>query len=196
MISLKIKFPDLAGKFASHQKEILGVLAATMQTNRAMMFDKDGADNGKKKWDKPVFRRGRPLQDSGALRKSFAPVNDGKKPAHSPNGILQMAGNSVKIGTTLAYATLMNDGTVDMPGGVLKAVNAKALKIPLPSGENATPGAKKLGKSAHTDDQGNKFMFRHSVKIPARKMDEITKADEKEWADTLANYIAEVLNAG
>lgn len=214
MISLKMTFPKLDEIFKNHEKQIMEVLAATMQTNRAMMFDKDGADNGKKKWKNPKFRKGRPLQASGDLRKSMAPMNNGKKPAYTPNGILKLSGNSVRIGTNLIYARLMNDGTVHMAGGVLVPVNAKALKIPVPpdmvkkmlktqqSKENMKANSRKLSKAElkkkagiHKDGDEH-FMFRKSVKIPARPMDQITKADEKEWAETLANFIAEVLNNG
>lgn len=200
MISLKLTFPKLDEIFKLHEKDVMGVLAASMQTNRAMMFDKDGADNGKKKWKKPIFRNGRPLQNTGALRKSMAPTNNGKTPAHAANAILRLSGPTVMIGTNLIYAKLMNDGTVNMPGGVLKAVNAQALKIPLPSGQSATPAAKKARKGAVNikDEYGNKekVMFRRSVKIPARKMDILTKADENEFSMTMANYIAEVLSRG
>lgn len=200
MIDLKLSFPKLDEIFKAHEKQIMGVLAASMQTNRAMMFDKDGADNGKKKWADPVFRRGRPLQASGDLRRSMAPMNDGKTPAHTPNGILKLHGNMVQIGSNLVYARLMNDGTAHMAGGVLKPINAKALKIPLPAGVNATGDAKNAANGAKDiqDEFGNKerVLFRRSVKIPARTMDEVTKEDEKEWSETLANYISEVLSNG
>src|SRR5260221_14110145 len=102
------------------------VLAASMQTNRAMMFDKDGADNGKVKW-KPLdtyFRSGRPLQDRGTLRQSMGPTNDGIRPGMGPSGIMQINGPEVVIGTSLLYAGMMNDGTTKLPGGVLKPHHA------------------------------------------------------------------------
>lgn len=168
-----MELPDFALKFKAMQSDIMLVLAATMQTNRSMMFDKDGADNGKPSWAPLVLRAGRPLQNTGTLRKSMAPVNDGIRPNHGKDGIVQIHGNEVMIGTRLLYAGMMNDGTTKMPGGVLKAVHAKALKIPLPAGG---------------------FMFRKSVKIPARPMDLITDQDKREWGETLSNYIAERLN--
>ena len=173
MISLSFTVPDLAMVFKKRQRDIMLVLAASMQTNRAMMFDKDGADNGKQKWAPLVLRSGRPLQKTGTLRKSMAPSNDGMRPGKGQGSKLQINGTEVQIGTTLAYAPMMNDGTAKMPGGVLKAVRAQALKIPL---------------------GGGKFMFRKSVRIPSRRMDEITAQDSQEWADTLAAYIADVLN--
>lgn len=177
MLKIELTLPDFAEKFRSMMPEITTVLAATMQTNRAMMFDKDGADNGKPSWAPPKWREGgRPLQNTGTLRKSFAPQNDGITPGHGRDGIVRIEGTKAVIGTKLVYAGMMNDGTTKMPGGVLKAKQAQALRFPAPPG---------------SDD---KFMFRKSVKIPARQMDLITAEDEAEFADTLANYIAGRLN--
>lgn len=173
LLKLEFSLPDFALKFKQMQSDIMLVLAATMQTNRSMMFDKDGADNGKPSWAPLVLRAGRPLQDTGTLRKSLAPINDGIRPNHGKDGIVKIQGYKATIGTELLYAGVMNDGTTKMPGGVLKPVHALALKIPLPAGG---------------------FMFRKSVRIPARAMDIITDQDKKEWGDTLANYISERLN--
>lgn len=176
MLKIELTFDDLAEKFRHMMPEITSVLAATMQTNRAMMFDKDGADNDKPQWEALKWREGRPLQKTGTLRKSFAPMNDGITPGHGNDSIVLLQGNKATIGTKLVYAGMMNDGTTKMPGGVLRPKQAKALRFPGPMGS------------------GEKFMFRKSVKIPARRMDEVTQADEREWADTLANYIARQLN--
>lgn len=173
MIKLDLKIPNLGERLKHMMPEVALVLAAAMQTNRAMMFDKDGADNGKQKWAPLVLRSGRPLQDRGTLRQSFAPANDGLRPAHGKDGIVRTSGQEATIGTSLFYAHVMNDGTAKMPGGVIKAKKAKALKIPM---------------------QGGKFMFRKSVKIPPRRMDEITDLDKQEWADTLSNFLAARLN--
>lgn len=174
-IDLKLTFPNLGERFKKHQRDIMLVLAASMQTNRAMMFDKDGADNGKPKWEPLKLRKGRPLQKTGTLRKSFAPTNDGIRPGHGIDSIVKTQGRTATIGTKLLYAGMMNDGTAKMPGGVLRPVRAKALKIPL---------------------EGGKFMFRKSVKIPARPMNTVTQQDEQEWSETLANYMSEILSRG
>lgn len=194
MIEIKLKFPKFDEELRRRKKEIFEVLAATMQTNRAMMFDKDGEDNGKEKWAPLKFRNGRPLQNRGTLRKSFAPMNDGIRPGKSQGTIVKYNLPVVTIGTNLAYAELMNDGTTKMPNGVLKATRAQALKIPLPKGSKATDGAKALRKGAVKDDDGNAFIFRKSVRIPARKMDVVTEMDEREYAEALQNYISEILS--
>lgn len=175
MIKLEFKIPNLAKRFKAMQPDIVMVLAASMQANRAMMFDKDGGDNGKPRW-KPInsaFRSGRPLQNTGTLRKSLAPQNDGLKPGHGKDGVVRISGKEVTIGTQLLYAHMMNDGTVNMPGGVLKVKRAQALKIPVASGA---------------------LMFRKSVKIPARPMDTITDQDMAEWTKAMENFISSELN--
>lgn len=183
MIKIELNFDDLAAKFKSMQDELGLLLAATMQTNRSMMFDKDGADNGKPAWEPLKFREGRPLQDKGVLRKSLAPVTteNGTRPGNSSDGILRIAGTHVTIGTKLMYAGMMNDGTTKMPGGIMKPTKAQALRFP-------------AGKLAGAKGVKDGFMFRKSVKIPARKMDTVTEADKQEWADTMANFIASTLN--
>jgi phage gpG-like protein len=119
------------------------------------------------------MRNGRPLQKTGTLRKSFAPpISSPGKPGREKGTVVRFEGVKVTIGTNLLYAGMMNDGTTKMPGGKLVPVRAKALKIPL---------------------QGGKFMFRRSVKIPARPMNEITQADMDEFSESVANHIAEIL---
>ena len=68
MINLELQITDFMAIFESRKDDIMDVLAAAMQTNRAMMFDQDGADNGKQAWAPLKWRRGRPLQKRGTLR--------------------------------------------------------------------------------------------------------------------------------
>jgi phage gpG-like protein len=174
-IKIGLRFPDLADRFKKIRSEAMLVFAAAMQTNRAMMFDKDGADNGKPKWAALKWRSGRPLQKTGVLRKSFAPQNDGIRPGRGQDSILKVMGDTVTIGTKLLVARMMNDGTTKMPGGVLRPRVAQALRFPKPHGA-----------------QG--FMFRKSVKIPSRPMDIVTDEDKREWAETLRNFLTDALN--
>jgi len=184
MIDIRMTIPEWDKIIKAHEKDIYLVLAAAMQTNRAMMFDQDGADNGKPKWAKLKWRKGRPLQARGVLRKSFAPQNNGITPGKGEGTIVRVAAPQVQIGTNLFYARLMNDGTTKMPGGVLRPTSAKALKIPIPKGlKGFTKKERKQG-----------FIFRKSVQIPAREMDQITDQDEQEFADTLTNYLIEILS--
>lgn len=195
-IQLILKFPNFMEKLRKALPEIQIFLAATMQTNRALMFDKEGAHNGHPKWKPLVFRTGMILSNRGVLRRSIAPVGVSGKPG--PGGIVQFNGGEVIIGTQVAYARLMNDGTKNFPGGVMRPVNAKALMIPLPAGKKATSVAKKLRKGATkiTTKSGKtqNVIFRKSVKIPARPFDEWNDADQEELSEALLEKIVEVLS--
>ncbi len=57
---------------------------------------------------------------------------------------MRFSGDTITIGTKLAYARMMNDGTAKMPGGVLRAKDGKCLRIPLPSGANATKTTREI----------------------------------------------------
>lgn len=178
MIDIKFQFPDLIGKLKKNKERIELFIAAQMQTNRAMLFEHSGEYNGHPKWAPLKFRNGKPLLLRGTLRKSIAPPNDGKRPVHGPNGIVEYKSGKVKIGTKLAYASIQNNG------GVVKAKNAKALKIPMPKGEKGTDASKAQGK----------FMFRKSVNIPARNFNEVNQQDKQEFREALKNVLVEILN--
>jgi phage gpG-like protein len=174
-IKLEFKVPRWDQIFKKSQRDIMLLLAASMQTNRAHMFDAEGADNGKPKWAPLKFRQGMILSDRGTLRQSMGPQNNGKAPTMRADNIVRFEANKASIGTKLAYARMMNDGTASMPDGVLRPVRAQALRFMGPGGE---------------------YMFRRSVRIPARNMDEITQQDAEEWSETIANYLSEILAHG
>ena len=190
-VEVKFKWPDLKARVGKAEPEIRLFMAATIQTNRGLLFDSEGKHNGRPGWAPLKFRVGQILSDRGVLRKSMAPFNADGKPG--PDGIVVIQPDSITIGTTLLYARLMNDGTTKMPGGKLVAKNAKALKIPLPNGKNATPTAKALRKGASGEGK-QKFIFRKSVKIPARPFDDWNAQDQEELDEALINKLAEIIN--
>lgn len=191
MIGIDWYFPKWEEKIKQKRNEINLFIAASIQTNRGMLFDEEGAYNGHKKWAPLRFRKGQILSKTGKLRKSIAPINAQGKAG--TDGIVRFEGDFVYVGTQVAYAKMMNDGTTKMPGGVLRPVNAKALKIPLPSGQSIAEGAKGLKKSAYGTGK-DKFIFRKSVKIPAREFDTWSLEDEKELSEALKNKLIQVLN--
>lgn len=193
MIKTQFVMPDLEGALDRLMPRIMGTVAAIAQTNRGMLFDAEGAHNGHKKWAPLRMRVGMILSDRGVLRRSIAPNNDGVNPIKGPDGIVEIGSREVVIGTRLFYAAMMNDGTTKMPGGVLRPVRTKALKIPLPSGKSATEGAKQLRKGASGKGR-DKFIFRKSVKIPARPFDEWNTMDQDEMTQTLVRQIASLLS--
>lgn len=143
-VKIELKFPDIAALIRKNQDEINRFIAAQMQFNRGMLFDTEGSYNGREKWPGLVFRSGQILSQRGTLRKSIAPkAANGKA---GPDGYVRQSADTITIGTTLHYASMMNYGTKNLPGGVLRPVKAKALKIPIPQGLKAGEGAKAIQK--------------------------------------------------
>lgn len=198
LVAIDFDFPNLEDKVRRAEDEINLFIAAQIQTNRGMLFDSEGGYNGHERWAPLKLRSGQILSRSGALRQSIAPQNATGRAG--PDGIVRFEGDTITVGTTKAYARLMNDGTVNLPGGVLRPVNAQALMIPLPSGVTASPSAKKLRKeSTKVEGPGGRpqnVIFRKSVKIPARPFDNWTAEDEAELSEALAVKVSEVLNRG
>lgn len=233
MIDIKFEFPDLRRKVKASKREIELLIAATLQTNRGMMFDKEGSHNGHPRWAPLVLRSGQILSKRGTLRKSIAPTTP--TGIAGPGGIVEIMPDVIAVGTSMAYAAMMNFGTTNLPGGVLRPVRAKALKIPLPQGDNASAAAEKIKQDmaskarkkriaklqgqlrrAKKKDSMNriadqiaslqmqekrkstlgapKFMFRKSVKIPARRFDELNDRDREEIEATVNAKIMEILN--
>lgn len=178
MVKFKFKLPDYAKAFELHRDELVKIAAATVQTQRAMIFDSEGRYNGRSGWKPLKFRQGMILSKTGALRRSVAPRNDGKNPARDRGTILEFQGSKIVIGTSLIYAGLQNFG------GVVKAKNAKALKIPT---EKRMPGGKRIG--------GKWYIFRKSVTVPARPFLDWTSQDQSELNVTLQNKVREIWNA-
>lgn len=173
-VDFDLKFPDWSEKLRRRINDLQDVILATMQTNRGMLFDREGSHNGHEKWAPLKLRDGQILSDRGTLRKSIAPRNDGQTPRVSPGGIVKFQGDMAVIGTTLKYAAMMNWGTTGLPGGVLRPVKAKALKFP--------------GKN------GKGSIFAKSVKIPPRRFDEWNEQDQEELDATITNKLEEILN--
>lgn len=169
MVKMKLEIPDFAELVRKQKQRLYMIMAATIQTNRAMMFDREGANNGHPKWAPLKIRKGKILSDKGTLRKSISGNQTGRP---GPDGIVMISGDQISVGTKLAYAAMMNWGTTGLPGGVLKPKKAKALKIPLGD---------------------NEWLFRKSVKIPPRPFDQWNKDDQEELEETLINAIQDVI---
>lgn len=170
-VDIEFKFPDLEARLKRAEGEINLFLAAAVQTNRGMLFDSEGKYNGRPGWAPLKMRKGQILSDRGVLRKSIAPYSADGKPG--PDGIVVIQPDAIIVGTKLLYAAMMNYGTAGLPGGVLRPKYAKALKIPVGRG---------------------KFIFRKSVRIPARPFNDWNQEDQNEVSEALTNKAAEVLN--
>jgi len=199
---IDFKFPDLYGVFKAAEEEINLFIAAQIQTNRGMLFDQEGQFNGHDKWAPLRLRVGQALSDRGVLRKSIAPANPTGTPG--PEGYVRFSSDVIIVGSQLIYASMMNDGTTKMPGGVLRPKNAKALKIPLPAGKNATDYAKALRKTAKTVSyeaadgvmKKQKVIFRKFVRIPARNFTDWNEQDASELNEALSVKLVEIMKRG
>jgi phage gpG-like protein len=136
-VDITLKFPDWAERVKGSIADINRFIASQVQTNIGMRFDNEGSYNGHQRWDPLILRSGQILSDRGSLRKSIAPKKSDGNPG--PEGFVDFAADTITVGTKLKYAALMNYGTVGLPGGKLVPKNAKALKIPLPTGKSASP---------------------------------------------------------
>src|SRR5277367_6510564 len=112
MIRCEAKFPMSLWheRLTKSQTRIGLFMAAQIQTNRGMVFNAEGAYNGRSKWAKLKCRQGMILSQTGALRKSLSPpTKDGKA---GPNGLVKISGSvkdmSISVGSKLAYANMMN----------------------------------------------------------------------------------------
>ena len=173
LVDIKFNFPRMTQKFKQYTGRIGNLIAATLQTQRGMIFDSEGRYNGRRGWAPLSVRNGQILSDKGTLRKSIGPTNDGKTPKHNEGSIVRFSGNTITIGTNLMYARLMNDGTSKLPGGVLRPKNKSVLRFP--------------------DTKGG-WIFSKYVRIPPRAYDDFTSKDRTELSKTVANFVAEVLN--
>lgn len=199
-VKIEFKFPKLAEALRAHATRIYLSVAASMQTNRGLLFDAEGGRNGQEKWAPLKFRNGQILSDTGNLRRSLSPpgISQGK-PILQQGTVLSVAGGEVTIGSSLPYARLMNDGTTKMPGGELPLPDGKKVHwIKLPAGKNATPEAKNL-RSGKTGApivkwKGETWLLAKHVRIPARPFDQIMPDDKAEFEETYVNTIAQVLN--
>lgn len=157
--------PNFAEMARRIQQDVPGLIAATVQTQRGMIFDSSGTYNGRPGWPALRCRDGQPLKDTGTLSQSIGPRNDGIRPGYGTESIVRMGRDIVTIGTGIAYAAVQNYGAVIRP------VHAKALRF-----------------QCH-----GKFIFRKKVTIPARTFNDFTNADVTELEDTIGNYISAVI---
>lgn len=154
-----------------------GVLAANLQTQRAMVFDTEGRYNGRPGWAPLKHRKGQILKDTGTLSKSMGPKPSGNKPGHAVGSILRMSDNVVTIGTDIAYAAIHNNGALIAPHEVM------------------TWRSKKTGKFQKFSKKRGKLEI-HNVRgywIPARTFNDFTPQDAHEITTALEGYITSVL---
>lgn len=170
LVEIDFKFPALLERLQAAVPRLGKITAATLQTQRGMIFDQEGAHNGRSKWEPLKFRQGQILSLTGTLRKSVGPGAGFGAPG--PEGYVRISGNisnqEVTLGTKLKYAGVHNFGAVIRP------TKAKALRW----------------------EANGRVFFRKKVVIPARPYMDFTAEDRYELNVTLANAVARILNGG
>ncbi len=168
LVEIELRLPDWTAARDRINATIPGLIAATVQTQRGLIFDNEGAYNGRQRWAGLKCRTGQILKRRGTLSQSIGPRNDGDQPAHAVGSIVRMTGGLegvVAVGTSIAYAAVHNYGATIRP------VRAKALRFQC----------------------GNTWVFRRKVTIPARPFADWTSQDTDELVATIENRIAAIL---
>ena len=173
-VSVNIQLPDFDKKQMWMLRAVPLLIAASLQTQRGLIFQNEGQWNGREKWAPLKFRDGKILRDKGDLSKSIAPRHDDNKPGRSAGTILEAKGDIVSVGTDIAYAIIHEEGKVyhgtpEMP----LAFPAPLYKI-----------SSKTGKQRKS---GQYWIFCQKITIPARPFGNVTQMDADEIAQTLAN---------
>jgi phage gpG-like protein len=175
---IELDFPQFKNVAVQIQSELPGLIAATLQTQRAMIFDSEGSYNGRPGWEPLKHRKGQILSDSGDLRKSMGPMNDGTAPGHAAGSIVQLAMGLVTIGTNIRYAEIHDQGAT-IPGHASKTFHS------LKTGRFIKHSRKRgIWKQHYTD----------AYDIPARPFGNFTSEDISELNETVTNYLTSKIN--
>lgn len=165
-VKIDFKYPDFIGQASLLKKNLPGLIAATLQTQRAMIFDREGAYNGRTRWAPLKCRKGQILSLRGTLRKSIGPMPAGPvTPGFATGSIVRYGAGVVTIGTSIKYAHVHEKGAVIVP------VSKKALRYKC----------------------GDRWVFSKKSVIPPRPFGDFTQQDVAELKDTVEAYIASVM---
>lgn len=179
-VSVDIRMPDFDRKQMWMLRVVPMLIAASVQTQRGLIFQHEGQWNGRSKWAPLKFRDGQILKDTGTLSKSIAPKHSPDKPGRENGTILEAHNDIVSVGTDIAYAIIHEEGRVyhgtpEMP-----------LAFPAPIYKVSS----KTGKKRKS---GEYWIFCQKIVIPARPFGDVTQMDADEIAQTLANRFTAVL---
>ena len=180
-VEVSVNLPDFDAASLTSLKDLPALIAATVQTQRRMIFENEGQYNGRPRWEPLKFRQGQILKDTGTLSKSIGPKNDGKRPAKANGSIVEMQPDMVTVGTDIAYAIVHEEGRIirpKNPGGLLHF---------------QVPEYVRSNKTGKLRQKGTRWIHAHQVTIPARPFGNITQQDADELAETISNYYESIL---
>lgn len=193
LVTCSIRFPNLLARLVKNEDRIYKVMTASLQTNRAMMFDQEGAYNGHPKWAALKYRNGQILSKTGVLRKSIAPANaSGNTP---PNGYIARLGNlanpEVRMGTVVKYAAVHNFGAnIKVPAHqrtITYKVGKRKSKV-----ISAVKGRSKANEGKIVTRQV--WVKPYEINIPKRNFTDVNDQDTIEVGLALQNLILGILN--
>lgn len=172
-VEVSFNFPDYDLKSLKMLQDLPLLIAATVQTQRGMIFKNEGQYNGRPKWEPLKFRKGQILKDTGTLSKSIGPKNNGKRPVLANGSIVEIQPDMVTVGTDIAYAIVHEEGRT------IYSKNGPLLHFQVPE------YVKVKGKLKQS---GTRWIHAHKVTIPARPFGDFTQQDADELAATIHNY--------
>jgi phage gpG-like protein len=177
-VEMRFSVPDFGRMAQELRDNIPNLIAATLQTQRGMMFDLAGANNGHEAWLPLKYRKGSPLKDTGTLSQSIGPRNNGIVAGRGAGSIVRLSQQEVTIGTELPYAKIHDEGGTIKNHEIMIWRNKKSGRF-----------------QKYTNKRGNLEIHQSGeYQIPARPFSGINAEDEKEIAETVENYITEVWN--
>lgn len=191
---INIKMPDWQKMERRVRSDLSPMIAATLQTNRGLLFKSGGAHNGHAGWKPLKHRDGVPLSDRGTLAQSIGPDNDGEHPKVRSGGIVKLEAGVVTIGSNLAYAVVQNRGAIIVPkGGVYSGYGKRTKRSRKEKWvELAEPRKRKMLR--FWSQKLGRYVFRTQVTVPARPFDRLNNQDVEEIESTVAGWLTGVLN--
>lgn len=222
MIKVKVEGKTLSDILKENKTNIYKFIIANVHENRGELFDRSGDMPGHEPWAPlwPLGRRAgeKPLLDRGTLRKSLGPGSPGGYAVVQGSQII--IGTRLKYAKLMNWGTTkMPDGKLKAKRAqALKIPVGKDVEAPLKVTKNSIEkrlqslqskmasaknrNKKRLSQQIQTlklqiknrTYKTGKFIFRKSVRIPARRFDIWTEEDNKELMSALKIEVARILN--
>lgn len=190
IVEIDFNLPDFGAAAKEIRRSLPGLIAATLQLQRSMIFQTHGSYHGRRPWEPLKHRAGEPLRDRGTLSQSIGPMNDGLHPAKRKGSIVRLSNDIVTIGTDLAYARVQNDGaTIKPKGGTYSSYTVRTAKSSRTRLVKIDRPRKRRMLRFWIALEG-RYVFAKQVTIPARPFADITSDDVRNLQETVANYVS------
>lgn len=147
------------------------------------------------------FKRWRPLSQFTLAGKKGTKLQESNKLRASIGTVRNITSTSLEYGTNLGYAAMQHFGTKNLPGGVLRPKNAKALTIPFPGVtgrasdypntflQKSKKGNPIIFQSDVPEGIRPLFMLMKAVKIPGRPFMTLSPKGVHDLMERAADYM-------